>query len=92
MQRIPEAKEYFTQSISNSPPMKEALLSFAAFSENNGQNEAALKLLDKYHSYYGETLDTMVAKARILINWQGRKMLLGSIEQFSLPVFRCALI
>ena len=66
MQRIPEAKEYFTQSISNSPPMKEALLSFAAFSENNGQNEAALKLIDKYHSYYGENLETMVAKARIL--------------------------
>ena len=66
MQRIPEAKEYFAQSISNSPPMKEALLSFAAFSENNGQNDAALKLVDKYHSYYGETLDTMVAKARVL--------------------------
>ncbi len=66
MQRISEAKEYFAQSISNSPPMKEALMSFAAFSENNGQNDAALKLLDKYHSFYGETLDTMVARARIL--------------------------
>ncbi len=66
MQRISEAKEYFAQSISNSPPMKEALMSFAAFSENNGQNDAALKLLDRYHSAYGETLDTMVAKARIL--------------------------
>ncbi len=66
MQRISEAKEYFAQSISNSPPMKEALVSFAAFSENNGQNEAALKLLDKYHSYYGETLETMIAKARVL--------------------------
>ncbi len=66
MQRITDAKEYFAQSISNSPPMKEAVLSFAAFSENNGQNDAALKLLDKYHSSYGETLDTMVAKARIL--------------------------
>lgn len=66
MQRIPEAKEYFAQSISNSPPMKEAILSFAAFSENNGQNEAALKLVEKYHSFYGETLDTMVAKARVL--------------------------
>jgi type IV pilus assembly protein PilQ len=65
MQRISEAKEYFAQSISNSPPMKEALMSFAAFSENNGQNDAALKLLDRYHSAYGETLDTMVAKARI---------------------------
>ena len=41
-------------------------MSFAAFSENNGQNDAALKLLDRYHSAYGETLDTMVAKARIL--------------------------
>jgi len=66
MQRISEAKEYFAQSISSSPPMKEALISFAAFSENNGQNEAALKLLGKYHSNYGETLETMVAKARIL--------------------------
>ena len=41
-------------------------MSFAAFSENNGQNDAALKLLDRYHSTHGETLDTMVAKARIL--------------------------
>ncbi len=66
MQRIPEASEYFAQSISDSPPMKEALISYAAFSENNGQNEAALKLLDKYHSSYPETVDTMIAKARVL--------------------------
>ncbi|MGB3213007.1 MAG: hypothetical protein WBB19_20060 [Desulforhopalus sp.] len=66
MQRVSEAKDYFAQSISNSPPMKEALMSFAAFSENNGQNEAALTLLDKHHTYYGETVETMVAKARIL--------------------------
>ncbi len=66
MQRTSEAKEYFAQSISNSQPMKEALISFAAFSENIGQNDAALKLLDKYYSYYGETLETMVSKARIL--------------------------
>lgn len=66
MQRISEAKEYFAQSISSSPPMKEALMSFAAFSENNSQNDAAIKLLDRYHSAYGETLDTMISKARIL--------------------------
>lgn len=65
MQRMSEAKEYFTQSISSSPPMKEALLSYAAFSENNGLHGASLKLLDKYHSYYGESVDTMIAKARI---------------------------
>ena len=66
MQKINEASEFFTQSISGSPPMKEALISYAAFSENNGQNEAALKLLDKYQTHYGESIDVMVAKARVL--------------------------
>lgn len=66
MQQLPEASEYFTQSISGSPPMKEALFSYAAFSENNGQNEAALRLLKKFETHYGQTVDTMVAKARIL--------------------------
>lgn len=66
MQRISEAADYFAQSISSTPPMKEALLSYAAFSENNGQNDAALKLIDKYHTIYGESVDTMISKARIL--------------------------
>lgn len=66
MQRTSEASEYFAQSISQSPPMREALVSYAAFSENIGKNEEAIKLLEKYHSHYGETLDTMVAKARLL--------------------------
>lgn len=66
MRRISEAKEYFTQSISDSPPKKEALLSYAAFSENNGQNEEAITLLAKHNSFYGESMDTMIAKARIL--------------------------
>lgn len=66
MQQIPEASEYFAQSISGSPPMKEALFSYAAFSENNGKNEAALKLYQKFESHYGQNVDTMVAKGRIL--------------------------
>ncbi|MBW2659780.1 MAG: hypothetical protein JRC87_09375 [Deltaproteobacteria bacterium] len=66
MQRIADASDFFAQSISCSPPMKEALISYAAFSENNGQNNAALKLLDKYKSLYGETVNTMIAKARVL--------------------------
>jgi type IV pilus assembly protein PilQ len=65
MHRIPEAMEYFNQSVSASPPMKEALVSYAAFNENFGQPEAALKLLDKSSSIYGETLETMLAKARV---------------------------
>ncbi len=66
MQQIAEASEYFTQSISGSPPMKEALFSYAAFSENNGQNDAALKVLQKFEGHFGPNIDTMVAKARIL--------------------------
>ena len=66
MQKVNEANEFFTQSISGSPPMKEALINYAAFSENNGQNDAALKLLDKYKAVYGENVDSMIAKARIL--------------------------
>lgn len=65
MQQNSEAKEYFSQSITGSPPLKEALFSYAVFSENNGQFDAAIKVLQKYESHYGETLDTMVSKARI---------------------------
>ncbi|MGA7278811.1 MAG: tetratricopeptide repeat protein [Desulfocapsaceae bacterium] len=65
MENTAEALECFAQSISADPPMKEALISYAAFSENNGQLEAALKLLDTFGSYYGETVHTMVSKARI---------------------------
>ncbi len=68
MNKTKEAVEYFSRSISGTPPMKEALASFAAFSENNGRQQAALKLYDKYHEVYGQTVDTMVAKARIFDN------------------------
>ncbi len=66
MQRLDEAKEYFSHAISGNPPMKEALLSYAAFSENHNHNDAALTLLDKYESNFGEDLNSMLSKARIL--------------------------
>jgi type IV pilus assembly protein PilQ len=66
MGRVPEALEFFAQSVSGDPPRKEALVSYASFSENNNQPEAALKLIDTYAKYYGEDLLTMVAKARLL--------------------------
>ncbi len=65
MERVSEALECFDQSISSDPPMKEALISYAAFSENNNRNDAALKLLDTYGNYYGDSVQTMVSKARI---------------------------
>lgn len=65
MNQIGEASDYFAQSISDPTPMKEALMSYASFSEQNGQGEAALTLLARYNSLYGESVETMVAKARI---------------------------
>ena len=66
MERTNDAVEFFSQSVSGTPPMKEALISFAAFSENNNQPDMALQLLDTYGTNYGETVHTMVSKARIL--------------------------
>lgn len=65
MNQTAEATGYFAQSISDPTPMKEALLSYASFSEQNNQPDNALKLLTRYNTLYGESVDTMVAKARI---------------------------
>ncbi len=65
MDQVSSAMEYFNQSISGQPPLKEALLSYAAFSEDKGQPEAAIKLLDCYTKEYSDTVETMIAKARL---------------------------
>ncbi len=65
MDQTAKAMEYFSQSISGQPPMKEALVSYAAFSEDKGQPEAALKLLNRYAKDYSDTVDTMSSRARI---------------------------
>jgi len=65
MDQIPEAMEYFSQSINGTPPMKEALISYAAFSERKGQPEAALKLLNRYSEFYSDDVNTMSSRARL---------------------------
>ncbi len=65
MQQTAEALECFAQSISDDPPKKEALVSYAAFTENNNRLDAALKLLDTYEQYYGASVQTLVSKGRI---------------------------
>ncbi len=65
MHRLSEATEYFNRSVSGSPPLKSALLSYAAFNENFDHPEAALKLMTKYSKLYGDTLETMLAQARL---------------------------
>ncbi len=66
MDQVPAAMEYFSQSINGDQPMKEALISYAAFSEKKGQPEAALKLLNRYSDVYSDTVDTMISRARVL--------------------------
>ena len=65
MERTAEALECFAQSISDDPPKKEALISYAAFTENNDRLEQSLKLLDTYGNFYGDSVQTLVSKARI---------------------------
>lgn len=65
MDKVSDAMEFFSQSISGEPPLKEALISYAAFSEEKNQPEAALKLLDRYADVYSDTVDTMISRARL---------------------------
>lgn len=65
MDHVSEAMEFFAQSISGQPPFKEALISYAAFSEEKHQPEAALKLLDRYADEYSDTVNTMTSRARL---------------------------
>jgi type IV pilus assembly protein PilQ len=66
MKRNDEAKEYFNVAVSSKRPDSEALISYAIFSEENGTFLDALLLLARHEDLYGDSLDTMIARARIL--------------------------
>jgi type IV pilus assembly protein PilQ len=66
MQENTLAQQYFDQSISGGKPSSAALLSYAAFSEQMEQYDAAIRLLMKHDELYGQTLNSMVARARVL--------------------------
>ena len=66
MKRNDEAREYFEMAVSSKKPDSEALISYAMFSEENGNYLEALLLLARHDNLYGDTLDTMIARARIL--------------------------
>ncbi len=65
MKKIDAAKAYFDRAISGANPPSEALLSYAAFAEECESYNGALTLLGKNADLYGDTLDTLVSKARI---------------------------
>jgi len=61
-----EAQQYFAQSVSGDKPSREALLSYAVFSEEQKLYDGAITLLDKADKLHGQSADSMVAYARIL--------------------------
>ena len=68
MKQQQAAQEYFDRAVSEADgtkPAKEALVSYAVFDEENGNYVGALLLLARHGQLYGDSLDTMVAKARI---------------------------
>ncbi|WP_161630015.1 AMIN domain-containing protein [Desulfogranum mediterraneum] len=65
MQEKKQAVEYFDQSISTDQPSREALLSYAVFSEEQEEFAGALVLLSRHDELYGQTLNSMIATARI---------------------------
>ncbi|XOF35283.1 MAG: hypothetical protein ACL93V_08365 [Candidatus Electrothrix sp. YB6] len=67
MEEYRQAQQYFDQSVNiGERPSQEALISYAAFSERQRQYDAALRLLAKFEELYGQTLNSMIAQARIL--------------------------
>jgi type IV pilus assembly protein PilQ len=66
MKRNAEAKEYFDLAVSGKRPDSEALVSYAMFSEENDNYLDSLLLLARHENQYGDSLDTMIARARIL--------------------------
>lgn len=65
MEENRKALQYFDQSVNVGKPSREALISYAAFSERHRQYDAALRLLEKLEELYGQDLNSMVAQARI---------------------------
>ncbi|MBU0968206.1 MAG: AMIN domain-containing protein [Proteobacteria bacterium] len=68
MEMVKEAKSYFDFAVSGERPSRQALASYAAFSEQNSSNEMALSLLERFERIYGTSLETLVSKARIYDN------------------------
>ncbi len=65
MKKNAAAKEYFDLATSGPHPSSEALASYAAFNEENKNYVATLLLLNKHTELYGDSMETMLSKARI---------------------------
>lgn len=66
MKKTADAKQYFDLAVSTPSPSGEALANYAAFLEDNNSLEAALSMLNRHEEIFGDTMKTMVSKARVL--------------------------
>jgi len=65
MQDKEKAKSYFNQCTQSKKPAKEALLSYAVFSEEQQDFSGALQHLERHDTLYGADLNSLIAVARI---------------------------
>ncbi len=84
MKKFQAARGYFEQAIQAAPPAGEALISYAAFCEEDSAIDMALELLGKNEKLYGDSMETMVAKAR-LYDKKGDKQ--KAVEEYQAVLF-----
>ena len=65
MQDKEKARLYFNQCTQSKKPAKEALLSYAVFSEEQQDFNGALQHLERHDTLYGDDLNSLIAVARI---------------------------
>lgn len=65
MQDKEKARIYFNQCTQSKKPAKEALLSYAVFSEEQQDFSGALQHLERHDTLYGDDLNSLIAEARI---------------------------
>ncbi|MBU0479628.1 MAG: AMIN domain-containing protein [Proteobacteria bacterium] len=66
MMKTDLAKEYFELSINGTTPSSEALTSYSGFCEESQDYDCAINMLKRHNDLHGDTLQTMISKARIL--------------------------
>ncbi|MBU0673062.1 MAG: AMIN domain-containing protein [Proteobacteria bacterium] len=90
MQKKVQAKEYFDLAVSGSKPSSDALASYSAFCEENGDFDCSMTLLKKHEDLHGDTLETMISRARIFDKQGDHTMAINEYQAillsgFSLP-------
>lgn len=65
MKKTKEAEEFFILSVSSTTPSSEALASYATFCEERELYDRAIEILKQNEDIHGDSLDTMISKARI---------------------------